>query len=83
MLPFRLVKPIYPDLRDHPSVVRYPAVQGMAKPLFFWSHRHTEGGQGSDEGRSKFNTHEIDAAVPLARYAGIITAVSPAGPVLF
>lgn len=46
---------------------QYPAVKGLAKPLFFWTHRELEGGQGSTEGRSKFNTYEVDAAVALAR----------------
>lgn len=70
----RLVRPIYPRLLDHPSVEQYPAVRGMAKPLFFWSHRELEGGQGSNEGRSKFNNHEVEAAVALARCATCSTS---------
>lgn len=53
---------------------QYPAVRGMAKPLFFWSHRELEGGQGSNEGRSKFNNHEVEAAVALARCATCSTS---------
>jgi hypothetical protein len=65
----RLIRaPIYPALRDHPSVAAYPPVRGMAKPLFMLAHSVPEGGQGGDEGRSKFNMHEVDLAVMLARW---------------
>lgn len=47
---------------------QYPQVKGMSKSLFFWSHDHGEGGQGFDEGRSKYNAYEVDAAVALARW---------------
>jgi hypothetical protein len=72
-----LVRPIYPRLLDHSSVQQYPAVKGMAQPLFFWTHKELEGGQGSGEGRSKFNNYEIDAAVALARCVRVATAQWP------
>ncbi|WIA41120.1 hypothetical protein OEZ86_004748 [Tetradesmus obliquus] len=65
----RLIRaPIYPSLRDHPSVAAYPAVRGMAQPLFMLAHSVPEGGQGADDSRSKFNCHEVDLAVGLASY---------------
>ncbi|KAF6248733.1 AAA domain-containing protein [Scenedesmus sp. NREL 46B-D3] len=65
----RLIRaPIYPSLRDHPSVTACPPVRGMAKPLFMLAHSVPEGGQGGDEGRSKFNRHEVELAVGLASY---------------
>lgn len=56
---------LYPGLRHHPSVLRYPPVRGMVHDLFFWSHDHKEG--GSDESRSKFNNYEVEACMGLAR----------------
>lgn len=67
ILPRLIRAPIYPSLRDHPSVAAYPAVRGMAQPLFMLDHSVPEGGQGADDSRSKFNCHEVDLAVGLAR----------------
>jgi hypothetical protein len=72
-----LVRPIYPRLLDHLSVQQYPAVRGMVQPLFFWAHSELEGGQGMDEGRSKFNSYEVDGAVALARYVSRRYYVGP------
>jgi hypothetical protein len=41
----------------------------MAKSLFMMSHSVPEGGQGGgDEGRSKYNSYEVQLAVGLARW---------------
>lgn len=52
-------------MRDHLAVSSYPPVQGMVHNLYFWDHDHKEGGQ--EESRSKFNTHEVEGCVGLAR----------------
>ena len=51
---------IYPELQDHPSVLTYPDVRGMAKPLFFFDHDHKEDGAGDDDSMSKSNQFEVD-----------------------
>jgi len=33
---------IYNELEDHPSVLDFPKVLGLAKNLFFISHKHAE-----------------------------------------
>ena len=60
---------IYPQLRDHPSVAKFPPVRGLNEPLFFVDHSHPEGG-GTDEGKSKFSAWEVDFSVALARSEG-------------
>lgn len=61
---------LYPLLRDHPSVCRYPPVRGLALPsghgVCFLDHDHPEGGGGED--RSKYNTWEAEFVVALARH---------------
>ncbi len=67
----RLIRvPIYPQLRDHPRVLSYPAVRGLSHPLFFLDHGHPEGGGGgaSGEDRSKNNDWEARFVVALARH---------------
>ncbi|GIL57516.1 hypothetical protein Vafri_12731, partial [Volvox africanus] len=61
---------IYPQLRDHPRVLTYPAVRGLASPLFFLDHDHPEGGGGgvSGEDRSKKNDWEAQFVVSLAKH---------------
>lgn len=56
---------LYPELEDHPAVLEYPHVKGMVKDLFFWDHDIKEG--GTDQSKSRYNTHEVDACVALAR----------------
>jgi hypothetical protein len=62
----RLVRPIYPTLKDHPSVATYPPVKGMVHSLFFMDHDHPE--QGHNERSSKSNQWEARFSVLLARY---------------
>ena len=38
----KLIKFIYPDLEDHPNVLKYEKVKGIDKNLFFFNHYHTE-----------------------------------------
>ena len=38
----RLVHPIYPELRDHPSVKGRPSVMAMASNVHFITHSHPE-----------------------------------------
>ncbi|EFJ49576.1 hypothetical protein VOLCADRAFT_89933 [Volvox carteri f. nagariensis] len=62
--------PIYPELQDHPRVLSYPAVRGLASSVFFVDHDHPESGGGgaSGEDRSKNNEWEALFVVALARH---------------
>ncbi|XP_044753526.1 NFX1-type zinc finger-containing protein 1-like isoform X3 [Coccinella septempunctata] len=61
-----LIKPsIYPDLKDHESVMERPRIQGIDKCLYFIDHEHPE---ESSAGNSKKNIHEAKFLVHLARY---------------
>ncbi|GMH38367.1 hypothetical protein BSKO_06251 [Bryopsis sp. KO-2023] len=58
---------VYPKLKDHESVLRYPEnVAGMCKNLFFVDHDHPEDGQ--EDSKSKSNNFEAQFGVRLARY---------------
>ncbi|KAG2490737.1 hypothetical protein HYH03_010892 [Edaphochlamys debaryana] len=67
---------IYPQLRDHPRVLAYPPLRGLAHSLFFLDHAHPEAGAGGEGGaaggggedRSKSNEWEAALAVALARH---------------
>ncbi|CAE6473590.1 unnamed protein product [Rhizoctonia solani] len=52
-------KPLYPKLKDHQLVTRYPDVRGMHRNVFFVSHTNKEVGGGEDS-VSKNNAYEID-----------------------
>ena len=52
--------------QDHEHVLRYPPVKGMAHNIFFWDHRHPEG--GNDDSKSKVNLAEAQMAARLALY---------------
>eukprot|EP00927_Polykrikos_kofoidii_P034052 TRINITY_DN28882_c0_g1_i1.p1 TRINITY_DN28882_c0_g1~~TRINITY_DN28882_c0_g1_i1.p1 ORF type:complete len:1871 (+),score=353.17 TRINITY_DN28882_c0_g1_i1:773-6385(+) len=54
----RLMKPLYPQLRDHPSVSEYPEVKGVNARCFFMTHSNYEDEEG--ESHSKQNTFEAD-----------------------
>jgi hypothetical protein len=49
---------LYPTLQDHELVKEYPPVRGIAKPVYFFTHEHKEGG-GGDESASKQNEFEV------------------------
>lgn len=53
-----LIKPIYPELYNHPDVEKYPLVKGVAANLFFIDHDQAESGDGDAGGMSKTNRHE-------------------------
>ncbi len=80
--PFRRLirSTLYPRLRDHPSVCRYPPVRGLALPgghgVCFLDHDHPEGGGGED--RSKYNTWEAEFVVALARHM-LLQGYAPGG----
>ena len=61
----RLIKHIYPELRDHEKVFNYPHVKGISKDVVFISHNHPEQ-QGSQ--KSKSNRYEAEYLVQLCRY---------------
>lgn len=62
----RLIRaPLYPNLRDHPQVLRYPPVAGMVREVFFLDHGGLEGGQ--EDSKSKYNRFEVDFALGLAK----------------
>lgn len=52
----RLIRPIYPELRDHESVMYRPSVACMASNVHFITHSHHE--IVDSELRSPQNTHE-------------------------
>jgi len=48
---------LYPKLEDNEYVLKYPAVQGMQKDVFFFNHLHKE--NGAEDSVSKFNIFEV------------------------
>lgn len=69
-------------MQDHPQVLSYRAVRGMAHNIFFWDHEHPEG--GNDDSMSKINLVEAQMAARLAMYmvqqgyaAGEVTILTP------
>ena len=66
----RLIVPaIYPELQDHESVHKYPAIPGMTETVFFLTHNQREMGDKSDhDSRSHLNPYEADLAVALTRH---------------
>ncbi|KAI7881845.1 P-loop containing nucleoside triphosphate hydrolase protein [Lichtheimia hyalospora FSU 10163] len=63
-----MIDPIYsdPPLRDHPDVMRYPAVRGVQEPVYFVSHNEDEA--HIPESASKCNEHEALMAAKLSMY---------------
>lgn len=56
---------IYPDLKDHESVLNRPHIQGVEKSLFFIDHNHPE---ELCNDNSKKNVHEAQFVIALARH---------------
>eukprot|EP00442_Polarella_glacialis_P035764 CAMPEP_0115145248 /NCGR_PEP_ID=MMETSP0227-20121206/62004_1 /TAXON_ID=89957 /ORGANISM="Polarella glacialis, Strain CCMP 1383" /LENGTH=1642 /DNA_ID=CAMNT_0002554733 /DNA_START=528 /DNA_END=5456 /DNA_ORIENTATION=- len=54
----RLIKPLYPLLRDHESTSEYPEVMGVNARCYFMRHHHFE--DDDDAGHSKQNTFEAN-----------------------
>ncbi|CAJ0963463.1 unnamed protein product, partial [Mesorhabditis belari] len=63
-----IVRPhFYKNLLDHDDIKQYPAVKGLDKNLFFWTHKFEEVNLGTDS-VSHRNDYEIVQAVELTRY---------------
>lgn len=62
-----LVPSIYPELKDHESVARYPNVRGMQRDVFFITHKYLEK-KGEDENNSRENAHEANFIMALCRH---------------
>jgi len=62
----RLIKPLYPELRDHHSTSNYPDVIGMNARCFFLKHNSYEDDEG--ESHSKTNSHEVNIIAALSAF---------------
>lgn len=63
----RLIVPaIYPTLENHSSVLKYPAIRGLASNIFFLTHSEPE--IGDHEGKSHLNPYEAQLSLTLARH---------------
>uniref|UniRef100_A0A0P4VWJ6 RZ-type domain-containing protein n=1 Tax=Scylla olivacea TaxID=85551 RepID=A0A0P4VWJ6_SCYOL len=62
-----LVPSIYPSLKDHPSVTKYPRVLGLVHNVFFIAHNQMER-QESDDNNSHENQHEAELLIGLCRH---------------
>jgi hypothetical protein len=60
----RLIKPLYPRLRDNACTSEYPEVPGIQPRCFFLTHNHFEDMDG--ESHSKSNTFEAEYIAALA-----------------
>ena len=61
-----LMKHIYSDLKDHPSVKKYDHVRGIVKDVYLINHNEPE--TSHDETKSKSNLHEAKFVSQLCRY---------------
>jgi len=61
-----LIKPYYPELRDHPSTLDRPEIMGVEKRVFFFRHTHFEDDEG--ESHSKSNTFESNYIAALCAH---------------
>lgn len=66
----RLIGGIYPNLRDHDSVVDLPSVVGMRHNLFWLDHNHPEESRddGAARARSHSNEWEVGTATALVKH---------------
>jgi len=62
----RLMKPLYPQLRDHSSTEEYPEVMGVVPRCFFLSHSYYEDDEGASH--SKGNSFEAELIAALASH---------------
>lgn len=65
----RLIRTVYPNLRDHQSVMELPNVVGMRTNLYWLDHSHPEASK--DDGaraKSHSNDWEVDMATALVRH---------------
>ena len=61
-----LIHPIYPDLKNHDSVMQYEDINGVGSNLFFIDHREDE--TEHDENKSRSNEHEAEYIAALCKY---------------
>ncbi len=59
----RLIRPLYPKLRDHESTYERPSVMGVQNRVFFLRHNKLEDDEG--ESHSKSNTFEANFVAAL------------------
>ncbi|KAJ9589301.1 hypothetical protein L9F63_017494, partial [Diploptera punctata] len=63
----RLIAPtIYPNLQDHPDVLKFEKVKGMLKSVFFLTHNEPE--DESPDGKSHRNSYEAELLLSLCCY---------------
>ena len=61
-----VVRFIYPNLKDHESVTKYPNIKGIASNLFFYDHQYPE--NSNDLMMSKVNQKEAEFIVRFTWY---------------
>ncbi|XP_061188911.1 NFX1-type zinc finger-containing protein 1-like [Saccostrea echinata] len=61
-----LMKHIYPELKDHPCVIKYDRIRGITSDLFFIDHDEPE--EKNFETKSRSNLHEARFVKRLCRY---------------
>ena len=61
-----IISPIYPDLRNHDSVLQYESILGVSGNLFFVDHIHEE--MHNEETKSHSNHHEAQYTTALCKY---------------
>merc|ERR1719376_472191 len=64
----RLMRLIYPNLKDHPVVKNYPNVKGTGSSVVFLDHKEKETVDVDKEQRSHSNKHEAEFLAELCRY---------------
>lgn len=62
----RLIKPLYPALRDHSITHTYPEIEGTSSRCFFMKHNHFEDDEG--ESHSHLNTFEANFVAALCAH---------------
>ncbi|KAK4298586.1 hypothetical protein Pmani_029078 [Petrolisthes manimaculis] len=62
-----LIPSVYPDLKNHPSVHKFPNIIGITKNIFFISHQINER-EDADDNRSHENLHEAEFLICLCRH---------------
>ncbi|KAJ7593996.1 hypothetical protein C8J56DRAFT_925724 [Mycena floridula] len=58
---------LYPNLKDHDLVTKYPDVRGFAKNVFFFSHHNRDNGSDEDSD-GKYNLFEVNMIKDLVLY---------------
>jgi hypothetical protein len=56
-------RPLYPSLKDHPSVQNYPAVSGMYHSLFWFDHKNREDGSGPMDLKETSHSNQFEATM--------------------